>query len=206
MTWKQIEPELYYHANFDSKLTEHDFSKMKEDIIHHTKIAFSDLYKGEFDFEIIIEHGSIKIKIITTIAAVYIFLSQYGSVRSGIHYFYSDLRYAFSKIIKYIDDYHISKHPICVQKRIGVIGRIDQTINDCINRKITQQDCIKKLTELFEIINNSPDKKEIIESLVKYTDLKYDGFFPWNDLKNKLDAMEMILPPRRKEDEVEKEI
>ena len=201
MTRRQIEPDLYYHTEIVGHLTPTDMEELRDKLLYFARISFSDIYRGDIAFEVVIEDGSLKIRVMATVGAVLWFLSQYGDIRSGADYLYHDLRAGYSVLSDHIERLNIG-HPIAVQRRVGVIGRIDQTLHAYQNHRISEQECVRKLVELFAIINESPQKMEIIKALVEYIDKKYGNTFPWDDLERKLNR-DVALPPRRKEEDEE---
>ena len=195
--WTEIRPELYYHASLSRNLTGEQREGISERILSLARVGFREIYGVDCEFEVLIEEGTVKLRILTTIGAVLIFLSQYGSIRTGANYLYKDVKAAWTMVRDQIEESGLFERKVCVQRRVGVIGKIDQNFLDFRTGKINIYECKRRLVQLFEIINASPQRDEIINELVQYIDRKHGDSFPWQELQGGL--IRDALPPRRTE-------
>lgn len=198
--WKRLEPELYFHAEVRRGLDPELRSQVSEKTLHLARIAFREIYGTDAEFEVVIEDGSIKVRVLATIGAVLLFLSQYGSIRSGADYLYKDLRAGFSVIKDQLEQTGLFGDEVCVQRRVGVIGKIDQALVEFEEGRMSRQQCVDRLVRLFEIINESEQRQEIIPALVEYIDAKHGNSFPWQPLEDDLHQIADLPPRRRRED------
>ena len=199
--WKRLEPELYFHAHLHGDLDPQLSGQVSEKALFLARVAFRKIYGTDVAFEVVIENGSIKVRVLATIGTVLLFLSHYGSIRSGSDYLYKDLRGAFTWVRDELEKTGLFAEKICVQRRVGVIGRIDQTLVEFEERLISRQHCVDKLVRLFEIVNESDQRQEIIHSLVEYIDVKHGDSFPWQPMEDSMRQIAALPSRRRKEDE-----
>jgi hypothetical protein len=140
--WKQIEPELYVHATCrDTISSELQISSLREFSAAAARVSFNEYFGEELDFEISIEEGSLKLRIVATISGVLIILSQYGNIRSGLDYLCNDVRKVLEYVKKPIIESEYISDPIRVERRLGVVGRVDKTLLDYQKGRITLEEC-----------------------------------------------------------------
>jgi len=162
------------------------------------RAAFKEFFGEELDFEVTIEDGSIKLRVkITTITVVKI-LIIYGGLRAGVDYLSKDVSKAFEQVKNPIIESEYISDPIRVERRLGVVGRVDKTLLDYQRGRITHEECREKLIRYFEIIYESPHGKEIADAMIDYNDTKHQDSTPWKDFKRDIDRFGII--PRNRND------
>jgi hypothetical protein len=198
--WKQIEPELYVHATCrDTISSELQISSLREFSAAAARVSFNEYFGEELDFEISIEEGSLKLRIVATISGVLIILSQYGNIRSGLDYLCNDVRKVLEYVKKPIIESEYISDPIRVERRLGVVGRVDKTLLDYQKGRITLEECRERLIRYFEIIYESPHGKDIADAMIAYNDTKHQDSTPWKDFKRNIDRYGIV--PRNRNDE-----
>ena len=98
--WKQIKPELYFHVKLRTELDLGTKRRISENALYLASIAFKKIYGIDVEFEVLIQEGSVKVRVLATIGAIILFLSQYGSIRSGADYLFRDLLFGFTSVKK----------------------------------------------------------------------------------------------------------
>lgn len=85
-------------------------------------------FKHKVNVKIAIEDGSLKVKVLIGAIAIFQFVSNYGSFRSGIDHIVNDA-YKFSNIVieRFKEDEHIPTESISrAERRLGVPGKIQR--------------------------------------------------------------------------------
>lgn len=203
MRWRrQIEPELYYHAQVLEGIIEPQKELIREKALFLARDVFAEIYDDRIEIEVIVEGGSLRIRIFLTIGSLLLILSKYGEIRTGADYLYKDLKWGYGVVAEKLKETHLIGEPISIQRRIGVIGRIDRTLYDFKNGRITLEECETQLVKLFEVINESPRREELIRALLGYMEKKYKDAIPLDRLEETLYRRD-ALPPRRREEDQE---
>lgn len=191
--WKRIEPELYYHALTNQTINAENRDQLAQKVRELTVNAFREIYGFDVDVEVTVKDGSIKLWI--AISAVVAFLSTYGSIRSGAETLFKDIRYVFSWVANQIGNDNRIGPEISVQRRLGVIGRIDQALYEWENEQISRKECTDRLMHLFELVDQAPNRSELIQALVDYVDIRYGGQFRWDQLASGARRIDLLSPP-----------
>ena len=195
--WKKIEPELYFHVKLRTELDLGTKRRISENALYLARIAFKKIYGIDVEFEVLIQEGSVKVRVLATIGAIILFLSQYGSIRSGADYLFRDLLFGFTSVKKQLEHTVNFEEEICVQRRIGVIGRIDRTLVEFEKGRITRQQCIDQLVLLFKVIYESPEHRELNRPLLQYLNIKHGQLFKWQLRNDKLQLKSDVFLERR---------
>ncbi len=135
-------------------------------------------------FEIELETGSVRGWIRTSrktvagfLVATGVFLSQYGSIKSGAQTLWEDVTWVLETVEENVeqhfgDEYGIRDH-IRTELRIGAIARLDRLIYEYQQGQISQADYMAEATAVLTRIQESEDREELISALVTYINARY---------------------------------
>lgn len=118
--------ETYIHiVNVPESLTKNEAYSYLEKNIY--KLA-EENFKHKVNVKIVLEDGSLIVKILIGGIAIFEFVSHYGSFRTGIDYIVKDA-YKFSDMVieRFKEDEHIPNESIArAERRLGVPGKIQR--------------------------------------------------------------------------------
>lgn len=133
-------------------------------------------FQNQVTIHIEISEGSIKVKIIIGAIALFQFVSNYGSFRSGIDHLVKDVRNFSSTVIEHvIENENVEENEIIYKaRRLGIPGkiqrylkkldRLDDTDVNLDQRTVLIDDLKSELTGILSVLENERDRTLLIEA------------------------------------------
>ncbi|OEA15795.1 hypothetical protein BBM55_15300 [Vibrio parahaemolyticus] len=168
-------------------------SKEKIQIFLDEKVGLwaEEKFKTSVQVVVEVEDGSIKVKIGIGAAALYAFVANYGSFRTGIDYLVKDAR-TFSEYVieqtkseEQIPDNAISR----TEKRLGVPGKIQRYLKDIdklnsldlshVEREEKLEDLKEEFLNIMELLEDNSDRQAFAQAVP--IDCKPPQNQPWPD-------------------------
>lgn len=160
-----------------------------------SKHSLRDQTKNDYELSVILEDGSLKVRIVAGVATLYFAIGSWGSFVSGANDIASRLRWAqdnlLPRIYQVIGEDNIADE-IRHERRIGAVGRLDELIDGYQNHRIDHDDFLEEGNALLLKIAQSEDSDVIIPLVGHYLDQQYgveiqDFYLPNNLPQNPLD-------------------
>ncbi len=158
----------YLHINrtltFDNKIS------LQTIIEKSIAQALEKTFKNHVTIHIEISEGSIKVKIIIGAMALYQFVCNYGSFRSGIDNLVNDVRNLSSTVIEQvIEERNVEQNEIIYKaRRLGIPGkiqrylktldRLDDTDVNLDQRTVLVNDLKNELTDILSLLEDERDR------------------------------------------------
>jgi hypothetical protein len=132
-------------------------------------------FQNQVTIHIEISEGSIKVKIVIGAIALFQFVSNYGSFRSGIDHLVNDVRNLSSTVIEHvIEDENVEQNEIIYKaRRLGIPGkiqrffkkldRLDDADVNLNQRTVLVDDLKSELTAILSVLEDERDRTLLLE-------------------------------------------
>ena len=141
-----------------------------------SKHSLRDQTKSDYEFSVVLEDGSLKVKIAAGAATLYFAIGSWGSFVSGANDIASRLRWAqdnlLPRVYQVIGVNNIAEE-IRHERRIGAVGRLDELIDGYQNHRINQEDFLEEGNAILQKIAQSEDRELLIPLVSHYLDQQY---------------------------------
>jgi len=153
---------------YDSKIN------LKKSIEKSLTLQIEKTFKSQVTVHIEIVEGSIKVRIVIGALALFHFVCNYGSFRSGIDHLVNDVRNLSSSVIEHvIEDENIQENEIIYRaRRLGIPGkvqrylkkldRLDDTTVDLEHRSVLINELKNDLTDILSVLEDERDRELVI--------------------------------------------
>ncbi len=191
----RIEPEFYFHFKTSKSLDYSDLDKLNNQLEIISKQAFGEFYPDiKVDFDINLELGSIrgwirldKKALAGILIGTGVFVSQYGSLRSGAETIWDDFTWVLDHIKASVEttvdrDAGIETQ-IRTERRRGAVARLDRLIYNYQHGDISEEEYWMEATAILRAIQHSDDQNEILPALSEYARAKDEG---WQELFDRI--------------------
>lgn len=182
-----------------------------------TKISLRDQTPEDYKMIVVLEEGSLKVKIFTGISVLYFAIGSWGDFVSGSSDIAARLRWAYDHLLPAI--YQIVgqdniQDEIKHERRIGAVGRFDELVKGYQKGQITERSFLEEGNALLQKIAQSEDSDVLLPLVSHYLNQQYgiemaiqrpqDNALPvplqWNnDRPTQLPALGPIMLPYRRE-------
>lgn len=145
------------------------------------------------DYQMIVnlEEGSLKIKVVPTLAAIYFAVGAWGSFVTGAEDIASRLRWAYDQILPHVHDAvgeNNIEREIRHERRIGAIGRFDELVQEYQRGHISHDNFMEEGNALLQKIAQSEDRQVLLPLICHYLEQQYgiqvdipeEPVAPWN--------------------------
>jgi hypothetical protein len=151
--------------------------KARQYLEQHVYAWAEQNFKNTVIVKVRVEEGSLKVWVLVGGLAIFNFVANYGSFRSGIDYLVSDAR-AFSDYVieKFSEDENIPEGALLrTERRLGVPGKIQRYLKslDKLNspdigqnqRQVKIEELREEFIEILELLDSPQDRELFIEEV-----------------------------------------
>ena len=176
------EPEFYFHFELGRPIAEQEWETIAADLQRIAVSAFEERFADldiRFEFEIDLEHGSIRGRIRATakvVKKILVGLALYAGAYQGGSLLWDQSTDALTcvrtEVEEYFQRFHGVTETVRTERRRGAAARLDHLIVQYQQREVSYDQYMAEAVAILEKIQQSPERDEIIPALREYMDAR----------------------------------